>query len=427
MNTKASGCTLLVLTIFAGLARAAEPGALHPPVPVVAQSPDGATMAGATDQPQQPDKLKAPDKKLTEPPKTDLFAQTPAQNGDSPASFNPHMMGDFPGTFVRQQYTVLGFQTITTTTIDRETNATTVNRVTVPTSASRIVVLPASFAGAFKIAENESPKPQDRVFVSYNFYGNLRGPQNGPNDAFTSSQTTINANTLSLFSASTSAIFIPATPRVNVNLHRETFGFEKTFLDGFASIEMRVPLLQQRSSVTGIGASDIGDLTIIGKYAFLLDEAGNVLSAGLAVTAPTGPSIATIDGNLHSTLLQPWAGYIWNFDRFYLQAFHSVVIPTDARDVTLLFNDVGFNFWLYRGSPNRFLQFIVPTVEAHVTTPLNHRDLNGAIFAPDLVVLTGGAHLGLFGNATLTLGAATPVTGPRPCTVEGFAQLNWRW
>jgi hypothetical protein len=66
-------------------------------------------------------------------------------------------------------------------------------------------------------------------------------------------------------------------------------------------------------------------------------------------------------------------------------------------------------------------------IEAHVTTPLNHRDGAGPIFVPDIVVITGGVHFGLFGNGTLSLGVATPVSGPRPFNVEGFMQLNWRF
>lgn len=125
--------------------------------------------------------------------------------------------------------------------------------------------------------------------------------------------------------------------------------------------------------------------------------------------------------------MQPWFGYIWNADRFFVQAFHSVVAPTDPRDVTLLFNDIGLNYWLYRGDPNRPLSFIVPMAEIHVTTPLNHRDPSSTVYVPDIVDLTAGVHFGIFRNTTLSLGVATPVTGPRVFNVEGFVQLNWRY
>ncbi len=104
-----------------------------------------------------------------------------------------------------------------------------------------------------------------------------------------------------------------------------------------------------------------------------------------------------------------------------------MAVPTDARDVTILFNDIGVNYWLYRGSPDRLLSFVVPTIEAHLTTPLNHRNFDGPIVVPDTLILTGGVHLGLFRNSTLSLGVATPVTGPRPFSVETFVQFNWRF
>jgi hypothetical protein len=290
------------------------------------------------------------------------------------------------------------------------------------TAQTRLVLVPVAAGGAFKVAENASPMPVDRVFMTYNYFGALHGPPL-PNSPLTSTQiNVVNGRTI------TTTTFTPSAPPVTANLHREVFGFEKTFFDGFASIELRVPIAQQTSSFDAFDSRFAADLTIIGKYAFLLDrERGDVLSGGLAVTAPTGPRIDTVYGPIHSTYLQPWMGYVRNFDRFYIQGFHSVVVPTDSRDVTLLFNDVGINFWLYRGNPNGMISSLVPTLEVHVTTPLNHRSLDSAIQVPDIVSLTGGVHLGLFRNSSLSLGMVAPISGPRPFNIEGFAQFNWRF
>jgi hypothetical protein len=218
-------------------------------------------------------------------------------------------------------------------------------------------------------------------------------------------------------------------PNANVagSLSREMIGFEKTFLGGFASLELRMPVLQQNSPISGVGFQGVGDLSVIGRYAFFLDpQTGNVMSAGLAITAPTGRGITTTDGTIHSTILQPWLGYIWNFDAIFVHAFHSVVLPSDGRDITLLFNDAGVSWWAYRAQGDAMLGAVVPTFEAHVTTPLNHRNMTDPITTPDVVVLTAGVHL-LFGNTSLTLGLATPVTGPRVFTTETFVQLNRRF
>ena len=309
-------------------------------------------------------------------------------------------------------------------------SASTTTTTTTPVTQTRSVVSFAFAAGSMKIAENESPRPQDRVFFTYNFFSNLHAPGNQPGGGTTTDQTT--AQTIGRGRTSTNTNVVtttfPTSPIVTADLHREVFGFEKTFFGGDASVELRLPLLQQHSDIDAFRARDLGDLTVLGKWALINNrQTGNVFTVGFAVTAPTGPTIETIDGNIHSTWLQPWFGYIWNAERVYLHAFHSIVVPTDSRDVTMFFNDVGLNFWLYRTDVERPLRYIVPMIEAHVTTPLNHRDMNGPVFVPDLVVLTGGVHFGLFNNGTLSVGAATPITGPRIYNIEAFLQLNWRF
>jgi hypothetical protein len=434
MKAKHGFAALLVLA-SAALSAVAQPDARVLPFPNAVEllQPDGKVK----DQPKDKDKdKKIPEKKITDPPVTDAFAGTLFPRSDLPTGFNPHMMGDFQGYFARVSVNVLGTQTTTTTATIRNggvppTSSTVTTTTTTPVSQSRTILVPVPGLGGFKIADNASPMPQDRVFFTYNYFGHVRGPQEStaPIDVTQSIAQSLPGRQGPGATANTTInTFIPGAPQTTANLHRELFGFEKTFLDGNASIELRVPFVQQSASDEAFRASHIGDLTIIAKYAFFLNrETGDVFSAGLAVTAPTGPGIDTIDGTLHSTLLQPWFGYIWNRDRFFLHAFHSVVIPTDSRDVTLLFNDVGVNYWLYRGSPDRPLNFIVPMIEAHVTTPLNHRSGDAAVFVPDMVVLTGGVHLGVFRNGTLSVGAATPVTGPRPFNIEAFVQLNWRY
>src|SRR5262249_13974422 len=161
---------------------------------------------------------------------------------------------------------------------------------------------------------NASPRPVDRVFTTYNYYDSIQGPGGAPIPGVNNTQsTTVTGPGVggipppTLTTAATTSI--PGLPRLTTNLNREGFGFEKTFLSGNASVEVRMPLLQQTSPINGFDASNVGDVTVIGKYAFFLDrETGNVLSGGLAVTAPTGPSVPTIDGTLHSTYLQPWFG-----------------------------------------------------------------------------------------------------------------------
>jgi hypothetical protein len=350
---------------------------------------------------------------------------------DGVSNYNPHMMGDFGVWFARQLISVSSLQTITTTTTTttfvgtdppKPVVTTTTTTKTVPVTTSRVVFAPVPGLGAFNVAENESPRPTDRVFGFYNFFGDIRGPDIGSGVPILRSTT----STVVVGNTSTTVQTNTVTPGVQprVSLDREVFGFEKTFFDGFASVEVRLPLLQQQGG--GFNEYDVGDVTLVGKYAFILDRTtGDVLSGGLALTLPSGPTIVTTAGNIRTTLIQPWFGYIWNFDRFFVQGIHSIVVPTDAEVPVLMFNDLGLNYWLYRGSQNQFLSQVVPVLEAHVTTPLNHRDNSDPLFLPDTVILTAGVHFGLYRSGLLTLGAAVPVTGPTPFSVEAFAQFNW--
>jgi hypothetical protein len=382
------------------------------------------------------DKDKDKDKKIPEKKLTDVFAESFFPRAELPTGFNPHMLGDLQGYFSRVRVNVVGTQTVTTTTVintvPNGTPGQTTQRTTtttIPVTETRTILIPNPCLGAFKVAENASPMPVDRVFFTYNYFGDLRGPRQSADPTIT--QTTVQTpfnNQIAFGSVTTTtSTVIPGVPQSTANLHREVFGFEKTFFNGRASVELRVPFVQQTSADDQFRASHISALTIITKYAFLLDqETGNVLSGGLGITAPTC-SIETLDGAFSSTLLQPWFGYVVNRDRFYVQGFHSIIIPTDSRDVTMLFNDIGLNYWLYRGDPDARLNFIVPMIEAHLTTPLNNRSDDAAVFVPDMLVFTGGAHFGLFRNGVLSLGAATPITGPRPFNIEAFVQLNWRF
>ncbi|MBY0232862.1 MAG: hypothetical protein K2W96_26570, partial [Gemmataceae bacterium] len=255
-------------------------------------------------------------------------------------------------------------------------------------------VRPLVNAGAFKIAENESPRPIDRVFLTYNYFDDV--------------------NTF-------------GSRRGDLDVHRQVIGFERTFLDGDASFGARLPFLQ----ANGGGIDGVGDLTLVSKFAFVNNRrTGDIVSGGLVLTLPTGRDVRLVDGsNLQSLLFQPWVGGILNSDDFYVHGFSSLIIPTESRDATLWSNDIGVGYRLYQDR-NAALSAIIPTLEAHLLTPLSKRGadrvLNGTalVGVPDQLILTAGVHFGLYDRAFLTLGAATPVTGPRLFNVEGIVQLN---
>src|SRR5260370_20266835 len=235
-----------------------------------------------------------------------------------------------------------------------------------------------------KISENESPRPVDRVFFEYNYYNNVDKLDFGPSRA---------------------------------DLHREMIGFEKTFFDGNASFGMRLPFVELTGS-PGFEESHVDDLTMIFKFAFINNrETGNVLSGGLVLTAPTGETVKVNgESTIHSTVFQPWGGFIYSFNRdAFVQGFSSIAVPTDARDVTIWFNSLGVGYHLYRGAdPCATLKGVVPVAEFHLNTPLNHRGWDSQPLGfPDALDFTGGCYF-VFKRATPGPAFGHPLTRPQP-------------
>jgi Putative MetA-pathway of phenol degradation len=260
----------------------------------------------------------------------------------------------------------------------------------------------------FRISEDESPAPQDRVYFGFNYFDRVNESVNRRLGALVH----------------------------DIKVYRETFGAEKTCLDGNASVELRLPLntLTANGDIPGLGGSntDIGDLTINLKYAFWQDrDTGKLLAGGLAVTAPTGPDrfAGSAVTSFHDTILQPYVGYICNLGNFFVHGFSALDIPTDSNDATFLFTDIGVGIHLnHSRDSQRCITDIIPTFEVHMTNPLNHRgsfNLADPVGSSDQLDLTMGVTLELYGHSTLALGLCTPVTGPRPYDVEALVQFNW--
>jgi hypothetical protein len=101
------------------------------------------------------------------------------------------------------------------------------------------------------------------------------------------------------------------------------------------------------------------------------------------------------------------------------------VIPTDSRDVAVLFTDVALGMIAYHCDGDRWLTSVTPTVEVHVTTPLNHKGQFDLVTVPDSVDVTAGVHVGFGCHCLLTLGVTAPISGPDQFDVGGIAQFNY--
>jgi hypothetical protein len=277
-----------------------------------------------------------------------------------------------------------------------------------PRKASSFV---ASVRG-IKISENQSPAPQDRVFYSFNYFAEVNQALN------------------KRFEASVDGL----------RVYREMVGIEKTFCDGDGSIGVRLPIntVSANSTITGnfaklAGTSTaVGDLSFFAKYVFVRDPAtGSLVSGGLAISTRNGPANfagAKYLAALDATSIQPFVGYIWSRDRFYLHGFLAIDTPASLSLPIMVYNDVGIGYFVFKSSdPMDWLTAIAPTFEVHVNDPLTHNDWtnrNDPGAAPNVVNLTSGINFQFSHRSILTLGLVTPVTGPKPFDYEALILLN---
>ncbi len=302
---------------------------------------------------------------------------------------------------------------------------------------------PVSISGGdrnFKIAENSSPIPLDRVFFNYNHF----------------------ANALETFDG-------PALP-----LDRFTFGVEKTFWDENWSVELRVPFARGLDSAevvgqqAGLEGTEFGNVAMAVKT-LLYQSRRSALSVGLGVVFPTGADSELIydDGVGGLTTLasveneavhfQPFLGYLWTpNDRLFAQFFSQVDFDANGnqtlirgvegrlQDQSLLFLDMSVGYWVYRAQNAPFLKGVAPMVELHYTTTLQSPDeapAGDVVVTPsayeidtitnlagrqDILNLTGGVHFQLFEATRLTVAGACPLRSDsnREFDAEFMLQLN---
>jgi hypothetical protein len=262
-----------------------------------------------------------------------------------------------------------------------------------------------------KICENQSPQPQDRIYYSFNYYEDVNR---------------------SINQRIGSSLF-------NTRVFRNIIGVEKTVLNQQGSIGLRLPIntlsTDAYSPILAGTSSAVGDLAVILKYAFLWDrDTGSLLSGGLMINTPTGPNRFAnypFIRSPHFLSLTPYLGYIYNFGDMYFHGFSSIDVPVNSADVTVLYNDLGLGYFLYRGDdPDAWLTAVVPTFETHINIPLNHDggfDLNDVAWTPNVVNLTFGLNFGIGRRGLLSAGYVCPVTGPRPFDNEWVALFNLRF
>ena len=273
---------------------------------------------------------------------------------------------------------------------------------------------PGMSVHAIKIAENNSVFPQDRFLFNYSLFGN-----------------------------------VILSPRDTLDVNRFTFGLEKTWRQGLASLELRVPFAStvnsdQYAGGVSLAHVEFGNIGLI--YKRLLHRTDRTAwAAGLALTLPTaedtrlfladGTQILQIDNA--AVHLMPYVGvFVQPRSRLFAQAFVQVDVATNGNSVygdstgasslpyagrlhdqTQLFADIEIGYWLYRDGGARRLTGIVPALEVHYTSSLTDADrveANGVAVTStdsryDYLNMTVGGHLLFRDRAAVTPAVVFPL------------------
>ena len=272
------------------------------------------------------------------------------------------------------------------------------------TGRSVAAIVPA--VRGFKIADNQYPRPVDRVWVSFNYF-------NGVNSGLNSEL---------------------GAPIKNMQVYSEIFGFEKTFLDQQASIGFRIPVntLTITSGFPGLSGThtSTGNFSSFFKYVLWQDNRGNLISGGVDMSFPTGPTnfagYPSAQG-INSFEFQPFLGYIYQRDPYYVQGFSSISVPTDRNLATMYYFDIALGYYVYRSqNPRALISAIVPVFETHLNIPLNWAGFQPRFIGstPDVVDLTFGVNVGVAGRAMISTAYVCSVTGPQPFNGELALLLN---
>jgi hypothetical protein len=278
--------------------------------------------------------------------------------------------------------------------------------------------------GLTKMSDGNSPLPRDRVIFDYDYFNHA-------------AVTTFSRDFL--------------TGRT-VDVNRFSPGFEKTFFDRRASVEVRVPFASTLSSdINADGPSntsraELGDVHLAFKALLWRGEAFN-FAAGLGVDLPTADDtrVLTSDGTTlirirnDSVLLTPYFAYLLTpNDRLFFQNWFQVAFdangnPVDANpDLTGLQNfgrinlqslleiDAQLGYWLYRpGDGAGRVRGLAPFVELHYNSTMGRSDVvQAGTFAVgiagshfDELNLAAGVIAQIGDNFLLSVGAVAPLKG----------------
>ena len=288
---------------------------------------------------------------------------------------------------------------------------------------------PGIFTGArllpnfyMKVADNNSAVPQDRVYMTYQFFNDVNTRQQlGP---------------------------FPV-PNQSSDMQLYKLGIEKTLMDGALSVDFILPF-SHSSDPQGIGGGPFGGVPnqtelqniAFGLKALLVQNNDYALSAGIRFEAPTADDIQSGASGLPNQISnESWkvtpylAALYYLSDDTYFQAFGAYCFETSENSINLnavpsighyrdpgfLNLDVQLGHWLYRNEGGRGLTGLQAKIELHYTGVFQPRQIGTTAGVPtpllvfnndgehDILNLTTGITALLNDDTDLTLAMVTPI------------------
>jgi len=299
------------------------------------------------------------------------------------------------------------------------------------------VPVPGANVGFVKLTENVSPLPRDRVYFNYSYFHNA----------------------------------LIGDLRNDVN--RFTPGVEKTFADGWTSIEVRTPFAATIASLQELDPNDpcgltnardveFGNMSVIFKTVFALGTTW-AWTGGMQVMLPTaddvivragpsGPTVVRVDNE--STRLMPFTGFIWapnetwfsqsllqvdtaaNGNPAYLADFGGTGLDYvgSLEYPTFLYLSFATGYWAYKSDATR-LTGVAPIMEVHVNQALQESDVIGGdnyrlgsqYGVMSLVNGLVGCNFEWGTRSTLTFAYVTPLGGGADRWFDGELRAFWNY
>jgi hypothetical protein len=271
-----------------------------------------------------------------------------------------------------------------------------------PVPGDRGVPLPVAGGDRrHKFADNGSPIPMDRLIFNFNHYHNALEDIRGR----------------------------------DVNVNRFGFGFEKTFLDRLASVEVRIPFtdgLNSEQTFQGdTQGAEFGNISTTIK-GLLTRNRRHALAIGMTTVLPTA-SDALIEDSFIGTMridndsihFAPFVALLWTptprmFHQFYTQfdfdtGGYDVVVNGEPlgtlQEQTLMYIDYSVGYWLYQ---NRYgaVRGIAPIFELHHTSTVQDVDPFFGYTVDnrrDVLNMIGAIHVMLHNNTAIRVGGGAPL------------------